>query len=295
MKKWYVEVVKDTNGKYHANMMIDGKVVDGLLTDVDYKMLREDIKNKTGIEILKHDDMWWFRFECKDYAYIDATQSRLDCRVHLAEVCAFPRAWRPAFDGNVERIGKQVVLGPYTYVDDFKDIYVDIGTVVEHKPGIIGEMCACAGNDIVHLTERLFIDGRRESIDNTNVYYEQETLYDGNAHETGEALLDNMNDVIERLKEFPLKEEPFQKSIEAFFDVMNFEALSNAQLVFVKDIAEKLLGPQSNPVSNINKEMIERFKKQNSIDSVLSNAIKRSVEIERNTCSKDDYVKEQGL
>ena len=85
MSKWYCEVVKDFNGVYYANMCINGNVVEGLPENVDYKTLKAAIKIQTGKEILKCKDMIFERFGRKQYALIDFTQTRNDCRVTFKE------------------------------------------------------------------------------------------------------------------------------------------------------------------------------------------------------------------
>lgn len=54
MNKWTCTVIQNIgSGKYHANMLINNKIVDGIPFDVDYKTLTEAIKRITGISILK--------------------------------------------------------------------------------------------------------------------------------------------------------------------------------------------------------------------------------------------------
>ena len=93
--RWICEVVRDFDGTYYANMTIEGKSVDGLPEYVDYKTLKEAIKNKTGIEILKCKDMIFEKFGRKYYALIDATQTRSDCRVTFEERL---HGYKPCFD-----------------------------------------------------------------------------------------------------------------------------------------------------------------------------------------------------
>lgn len=108
MCKWFIEVVQDLDGSYYANMIINGKPVRNLKENVDYNTLREDIRSKTGIEILKRNKMKFQQSGRKKYAYIDATQERSDCRVTLDEV---RNGWEPKFDS--------VSTEPYTAVDEF--------------------------------------------------------------------------------------------------------------------------------------------------------------------------------
>ena len=85
MSKWTCEIVKDFDGTYYANLCISGELIKGLPENVDYKTLIESIKNKTGITMLKCKDMIFEKLGRKRYAYIDATQTRNDCRVTLDE------------------------------------------------------------------------------------------------------------------------------------------------------------------------------------------------------------------
>jgi len=94
MSKFFVEVVQDRDGKYYANMIVDGKPVTGLPDHVDYNTLLEGIRQQTGVVILKHKDMKFEQFGGKKYAYIDNTQFRKDCRVTGREIRA---GWRPNF------------------------------------------------------------------------------------------------------------------------------------------------------------------------------------------------------
>lgn len=97
MRKWFIEVVQDHDGTYYANMAIDGQPVRDLPQNVDYTTLREAIRNRTGVEILKRKDMQFQQFGHKKYAYLDNTQYRgegKDCRVSLDEMRA---GWQPDF------------------------------------------------------------------------------------------------------------------------------------------------------------------------------------------------------
>ena len=57
MKKWFLEVVQDFDGSYYANLTIDAIPVRDLPEYVDYNTLKNAIKEKTGIEVLKKKDM----------------------------------------------------------------------------------------------------------------------------------------------------------------------------------------------------------------------------------------------
>jgi transcription initiation factor IIE alpha subunit len=95
MSKWTCEVVRDFDRTYYANMYVDGNMVKDLPEYVDYKTLKEAIKQKTGIEILKCKDMIFEKYGRKYYAFIDATQTRKDCRVTFEE--KFNGIYRPDF------------------------------------------------------------------------------------------------------------------------------------------------------------------------------------------------------
>jgi len=97
MSKWTCEVVKDRKGTYCACMNIEGKYVEGLPMNVDYRTLKEAIRNKTGIEILKHKNMIFEGKGKEKYAVIDATQYRgegKDCRVTYQDLLD---GWKPKF------------------------------------------------------------------------------------------------------------------------------------------------------------------------------------------------------
>lgn len=94
MAKWTCRVIQDTNGKYHADLRIAGCMTEGLPSGVDYNTLREAIRQKTGIEILKRGQMIFERYNGKSYAMIDATQARDDCRVTIEEILS---GWKPDF------------------------------------------------------------------------------------------------------------------------------------------------------------------------------------------------------
>lgn len=85
MKKWTCEVVQDFDGRYYANMYVNGKYVNNLPEYVDYTTLRSAIREKTGIEILLRKDMIFERNGRKKYALLDATQERVDVRVTFRE------------------------------------------------------------------------------------------------------------------------------------------------------------------------------------------------------------------
>lgn len=94
MRKWACTVIQ-CDGKYRADMQIDGKSVDGIMSDVDYRTLSQSIKQITGIEILKRKDMIFERLsDYEKIATIDATQMRNDCRVTVIERI---NGWNPCW------------------------------------------------------------------------------------------------------------------------------------------------------------------------------------------------------
>lgn len=96
MKKWVCTIIQDENHKYRAIMLINNQNVDDLPSEVDYKTLREAIRKKTGIEILKKRDMFFDRLShFERIATIDNTQYREDCRVRIEER---KNGWTPCWD-----------------------------------------------------------------------------------------------------------------------------------------------------------------------------------------------------
>ena len=111
-RRWFLEVVQEQNGTYSANMIMGGKPVEGLPSGVDYNTLRDAIRNKTSVVILKRKDMLFQRSGRRSFAFIDNTQERKDCRVTLDEMRL---GWKPNFDGaDISSDDKQ----PVTAVDD---------------------------------------------------------------------------------------------------------------------------------------------------------------------------------
>ena len=97
MSKWFLEIVQNYDGTYYANMTINGAIVRNLPESVDYDTLKREIRQRTGIEILKRKDLNFQQRGGKKYAYIDATQYREDCRVSLHEM---DHGWKPDFSGS---------------------------------------------------------------------------------------------------------------------------------------------------------------------------------------------------
>lgn len=87
MAKFTCTVIQCDNGKYRANMIINGRDVLGLPYDVDYRTLRDGIQRMTGIQILKRKDMIFEKLsDFEKIATIDATQPLPNgCRVTLED------------------------------------------------------------------------------------------------------------------------------------------------------------------------------------------------------------------
>lgn len=268
MRKWFVEIVKDNfngGGKYHANMMIDGKAVEGLVRDVDYNTLRADIKAKTGIEILKRKDMvfWWHNGD--EFAILDYTRNREDSRVSCQEAkYAGQNCWRPDFEGDSSCVGKQVVIGPFDWgADGFDGMFVDVGTVMKHCPKIVSESCGWAGSFTVQKTERLYLDGRSVELDDTNDFMDTLALYSGNAREVAEARLLALRDEVDILLAMPVTQEPDYTRrntglFSAFFEVLDVNGCTDEQLV----LADKIARAHKVGYGEIRGEMAKRFRRQ---------------------------------
>ena len=97
MNKWTCTIIQNTDsGKYHADMLINNKNVDGIPFDVDYKTLTEAIKRITGISILKRKEMIFERLsDFEKIATLDNTQFRNDCRVTVEERIS---GWMPCWE-----------------------------------------------------------------------------------------------------------------------------------------------------------------------------------------------------
>ena len=97
MRKWICTVIQNADsGKYHADVLINNKSVDGIPFDVDYKTLMGAIKRITGISILKRKEMIFERLsDFEKIATIDATQMRNDCRVTVTERI---NGWNPCWN-----------------------------------------------------------------------------------------------------------------------------------------------------------------------------------------------------
>lgn len=95
--KWICTIIQ-SNGKYRAIMEMDGNTVEDLPSEVNYKTLKEAIRSKTGVVILKRKDMIFERLsDFEKIATIDATQYRenRDCRVTIEDR---KNGWKPCWD-----------------------------------------------------------------------------------------------------------------------------------------------------------------------------------------------------
>lgn len=283
MSKWFVEVVKNNfNGKYHANMMVDGKVVGVLARDMDYNTLREDIRVKTGIELPKKKDMQFWTYDGKSYAILDFTRDRDDHRVTQYEVMYGRPGWRPDFDVSSEWVGKQVVLGPVRWdAEGFEGIYVDIGTVEKYNPAVVGERCGRAGSFSVHRTDRLYLSGLWVALDKMDDYRLDLPLYSSGAMDIAKDRLLALRDEVDALLEMPVVQEPDYKGIDpfkAYFEVLNVKRCSDEQLVVADYLAKKYIGPQAPMRKDIQGEMVARFKERTAptLEERLVDASRRS-------------------
>lgn len=273
MSKWFVEVVKDDfTGMYHANMMVDGRVVKGLSRDMEFDALRKGIFEKTGVEIPEESDLTFWKppFGLYDvyvgylYSLLDGTRERVDCRVSLAEFQNEEHGWYPDFDGSPDLVGKEVVMGPYLWnVDGFDGIHFEIGMVVEHLPRIDADLCARDGLVAVHFTERLFLDGHSVKLDKNRLYHEGANTLDSGAREVAlEKLADIQGDVA-LLKEMPLAIEPCLNCddgvFNAFFKAMDVVKFTDKQLMLSDRLAEKYIGAYNATRGLIRDEIVERF------------------------------------
>lgn len=92
MKSWYCGIIRDFDGTYYANLVIDGQYIFGLPEYVNYRTLHSTIKQRTGIELPPVSHMYFCKSGRKQEAIIDGTRTRPDCRVPATEI----REWRPA-------------------------------------------------------------------------------------------------------------------------------------------------------------------------------------------------------
>lgn len=107
MNRWFCKIIRNSENKYYAVMEIEGKQVQGLAKNVDYRTLSKSIENKTGITILKCKDMIFEKLSATEkVATIDCTQSRNgDCRVTMKELL---NGWKLAWEKqNIEEIKEE--------------------------------------------------------------------------------------------------------------------------------------------------------------------------------------------
>lgn len=71
--RWFLELVREFDGSYYANMVIEGQWVKNLPKYVNYNTLREAIRCETGISIPLKKNMIFERHGRKRIAYVDAT------------------------------------------------------------------------------------------------------------------------------------------------------------------------------------------------------------------------------
>mgnify|MGYP001312239469 CR=1 FL=1 len=68
MNKYDVEVVRDYNGLYYANMFKNGERVTGIPEYVNYRTLKKEIEHLTGFSILPMKTLKFKRVGRKQYA-----------------------------------------------------------------------------------------------------------------------------------------------------------------------------------------------------------------------------------
>lgn len=72
---WFIEIVQDFDGTYYCSMTTCGKDgVEGIPEYVDYKTLRDAIREITRIEIPARNKLHWTQLGRKRYAYINTEQ-----------------------------------------------------------------------------------------------------------------------------------------------------------------------------------------------------------------------------
>ena len=95
--KWCAEIVQDFDGRYYANLTIDGNLIGGLPEYVAYETLKEAVFERTGIRlpaISQLDEKYWLNVGRKKHAYFDATQRAEGRLVTAGEV---RNGWKPSF------------------------------------------------------------------------------------------------------------------------------------------------------------------------------------------------------
>ena len=134
-RRWFLEVVQYQDGTYCANMAVAGNFLRFLPEYVDYNTLKRAIRLKTGISILPKKDMIFQRSGTLNYAYIDKTQPREDCRVTLEEM---NNGWMPgwASDHKEQPISQGSDPLPMQQVTDtaHHTIQNDDSSIVQSKP-----------------------------------------------------------------------------------------------------------------------------------------------------------------
>lgn len=70
MNKIIVEIVRDFDGLYYANVSVNGEIIHGLPELVDYRTLKTAIKEKINFEILPKKALSFERSGRKQYALI---------------------------------------------------------------------------------------------------------------------------------------------------------------------------------------------------------------------------------
>lgn len=67
-----IEIVRDHDGTYYANVFIDGEWVSDLPEYVGFKTLKAAVRKATGVLLPKLKEMKFKRFGRKEYAHLTA-------------------------------------------------------------------------------------------------------------------------------------------------------------------------------------------------------------------------------
>lgn len=275
--KWFLEVVQDFDGTYYANMMMGGKPVLGLPEHVDYNTLKEAIRQKTGVDILKKKEMKFQQSGRKKYAYIDATQERADCRVTLAEI---DNGWRPKFDPEPSSIPDGPIYIPpqANHSCNLDDPCILVGTITQRNPELVGEKHASAASLSVHITGLLHQNGSFESAPATANFYDTDHLYETSL-EAAKARVTDLYEQIRFIKGLPRIGEPDGHYGSHYFKVIDLAALTDLQLITAKNLAVQFAGRYTPALARIESEIVRRFEeeKSQSLADRLNSANSRAV------------------
>lgn len=69
-RKIFVEIVRNTDNKYYANVILNNEKLEGLSKNIDYNTLKKEIQEKTGFEILPLKALRFVKkYNDKEYTY----------------------------------------------------------------------------------------------------------------------------------------------------------------------------------------------------------------------------------